>query len=206
VTELRIGLRQEVGLHALIERRQSAPPSVDRRCRRSTSNRYSSAADCADRSAPSAACRRRASDPDRRRTIPCCRGWSLKPSTPHHVDRRVVGAEEPLRRRARVPDAGLRREPGRQPERVIDAAPAVRLERGGACRSFQVRPRSVERNTVGPGGRCAPRRAASLGSRGSSIAWCTMLTEESAGRRASTRAALRPSRGPTALARSRRAA
>ncbi len=47
-----------------------------------------------------------------------------------HPGRAAVGrAEESLRRRARVPHARLRRVARRQPERVVDAARAARLER-----------------------------------------------------------------------------
>ena len=91
--------------------------------------------------------------------------------------RAAVGrAEEPLRRRARVPDAELGRVARREPERVVDACACCPASNaGGVLASFHVRPRSVERNTVGP--RWPVRAAASsvLPSRGSSTAWWTML-------------------------------
>jgi hypothetical protein len=84
----------------------------------------------------------------------------------------------PLRRGARVPDAGLARR-GRASARTCGRRtrplPSAALAKaGGRAASFQVCPRSVERNTVGP--RCPVLAAASRvrPSRGSSTRWWMM--------------------------------
>ena len=66
----------------------------------------------------------------------------------------VGRAEQPLRRGAGVPDVGLAGVTRREPERVVDRAapcrrPPWRMPAAVAA-SFQLRPRLVERNTVGP--------------------------------------------------------
>ena len=74
----------------------------------------------------------------------------------------VLRAEQSLRRRARVPDARLRRVARRQPERVIDdaAAALARTPAAWSPPSRSCRDRSSE-TPSGRGARCARRRAAS---------------------------------------------
>ena len=88
----------------------------------------------------------------------------------------VLAAEQALRRAAGVPGARLVGGPGREPEHRVEGAPVgVALGEGrGRRASLHVRPRSVERNTVGPRWpvRHAARRMAP--SRGSSTT-CWMM-------------------------------
>ena len=81
-------------------------------------------------------------------------GWSFQPCDRLPRVAAVVAAEQALGRAARVPDAGLVGVARRQPEHRVAgcAASAVagRERRRAASPRVHVRPRSSERNTVGP--------------------------------------------------------
>ena len=103
------------------------------------------------------------------------RGCSLNPATPIPGRAAVVGAEQALRRGARVPDARFRRVSRGQPERVVDHAPLPRGERRRAARPPVQRAPAVggaeDRRPEVAGARGGQQRAPS---RGSATAWWTM--------------------------------
>src|SRR5262245_41634277 len=52
-------------------------------------------------------------------------------------DAAILGAEQPLRRSARIPDAWLTGMTWRQPERVIDRTPSLAFHRLAKCRRMR---------------------------------------------------------------------
>src|SRR5438552_7243341 len=109
-------------------------------------------------------------------------GLALKPATPSQVtppssERNNPGGETPA-----YQAPGSEECPGVSQNTCSTARPfspgAAFGNAGGRSASFHVRPKSVERNTVGP--RCPARTAQSsvLPSRASSTSWLTMLPRE----------------------------
>ncbi len=86
-------------------------------------------------------------------------GWSLKPSTAAQVRRRRRSGTAPAASRRRTTRPARRRGPASARTRGRRCARRPRANAGGREASVHVRPRSAERNTVGP--RCPVRVAAS---------------------------------------------